>query len=551
MRRIVKISFTVCFLFLYSCLSGVLAQTFTAADTLMGSNTPERACFDVLHYHLQMRFWVESKSVNAHNDIRFRVQTATQQIQLELVKNLKIDSVFLIKGFEKQKLSIMRQGRSFYVNFPQILPQNSVQTVRVHYSGSPQIAKNPPWDGGFTWAKDKNNKPWAAVSCQGIGASVWLPCKDYLGDEPDSVLLSYEAPNGLFVASNGNLVQKETLADAHTRYTWAVSYPINPYGMSFVMGNLAHISDTLELASGDMLPLDYYVLQQNKQKAEKHFQQSKKMLLIFEELFGPYPFPRDGFALLETPFWGMEHQSGIAYGNDYKNTPYGFDFIILHESGHEYFGNSLSVSDNAELWIHESFTTYAETMFLEKLSNPTTALNYLNGQKTLIANKKPIVPPHFGVNYNYHDNDIYYKGAWMLHSIRTSLNNEPLWFELIKSFVTEFAYSHLSTQQVIDFFCQKTQKDLKPIFEQYLYQAEIPELVVKISTKGKQAKLSYNWNAKVQSFNMPVRVYVGIPERELWLNATNEVQEIQLTSLEAKHFRADLQNFLMLVKVSQ
>ncbi len=523
---------------------------FTAADSLMGSNTPERSCYDVLHYHLNMRFLIPTQSVEAYNDIRFKVLTPTQQIQLELMPNMKIDSVFLLgtEAKQKRKVPISRLGRSFYVLFPESLSQGSQQTVRVHYSGSPQIAKNPPWDGGFTWKKDKGGKTWLSVSCQGLGASVWLPCKDYLADEPDSVLMAFEAPDGLFVAANGNLLSEETLTNKTKRYTWGVSYNINPYCINFVLGNLIHIADSLVLANEEILPLDYYVLAQNKSKAIKHFQQTKEILLIFEELYGAYPFMRDGFALLETPFWGMEHQSGIAYGNDYQNNPYGFDFIILHEGGHEYFGNSLSIRDNAELWIHESFTTYTETLFLEKWRSPKEALAYLNGQRSLIANKQPPLSAYWGVNFNSHDNDIYYKGAWMLHTIRQSLQDDALWFAILKEFAQKYAYQHLNTEDVIRFFSAKSGRNLRPIFEQYLKHTEIPELVVKINTKGKQATLEYYWKTQVENFEMPIRVFMGIPEKEVWLKATNQAQTMQLSSLEAKHFRHDLQNFL--VKIS-
>jgi aminopeptidase N len=500
--------------------------TYTRQDTLRGTLLRERACYDVKHYDLNLKIHPETKTINGYNEITYEVVDDFETLQIDLFDNLQIDRVLQ----ENILLRFAREGNATFIYFPTRQKKGEVKSIKIYYQGKPQIARRPPWDGGITWTKDKQGNDWIAVSCEGLGASVWFPNKDHLADEPDSVRLYFEVPKGLICVANGNLIAQKEVNNLFDGFEWKTSYAINNYNITFVVGKLVHFQDMYESKDKEKLALDYYVLAYNVEKAKLHFEQVKKMLACYEERFGKYPFWRDGYALVETPYWGMEHQSAVAYGNNYINNEFGFDFIIVHESGHEYFGNSISVGEHAELWIHEGFTTYSDALFVECFSGSYDKyVAYLDSFKGRIQNLDPIIGV-FGVNYRqWRGSDMYFKGAWMLHTIRSFLDNDALWFETIKAFYQNFKYTTINSEQVIDFFCTKTGKNLRPLFNQYLKSAKPPILKTYTRKKGSKMELHYKWETQVKDFQLHTKFKIeGEKQDFITIYPTQEWQKMKL-----------------------
>ncbi|MEM9929625.1 MAG: M1 family metallopeptidase, partial [Bacteroidota bacterium] len=373
---------------------------FTLADTLRGALRPERTCFDVTYYELHLEVTPTERSIEGHVNMDYRVVQPTKRLQIDLFENMAIDSI----KQAGELLSYDRVANAVFVDLPYRLSANSLHRMTIWYGGQPTAAKNAPWDGGFVWSLDHHDRTWVGVACEGTGASLWWPNKDHLSDEPDSMLVSVTVPKRLFVASNGNLREEVELENNYQkRYDWFISYPINNYNVSLGIGSYIHFDSTYVAFDGEVLDLDYYVLDYNEERARKQFRQVGPMLAAFEHYFGKYPFWEDGYALIETPYLGMEHQSGIAYGNRYMRGYLGglipddmdWDFIIIHESGHEYFGNSVSVADHAEMWIHESFATYMEALYVECTAGYEDAVRYLSVFRSYptIRNQEPILGP--------------------------------------------------------------------------------------------------------------------------------------------------------------
>jgi len=487
-------------------------QHFSHADTLRGALRPERTSFDVTYYELHLEVNPEDRTIAGHVDMDYHVVQPTNRLQIDLFRNLTIDSILQ----DGRRLTFDREEDAVFVRLPRLVNPSTVQTHRmsIYYGGEPVAAKNAPWDGGFVWALDHKDRTWVGVACEGTGASLWWPNKDHLSDEPDSMLVSVTVPKRLFVAGNGNLREEVELDNRYQkRYDWFVSYPINNYNISLGIGSYVHFDSTYVAFDGEELALDYYVLDYNVGKARKQFRQVNKMLAAYEHYFGKYPFWDDGFALIETPYLGMEHQSGIAYGNRYMRGYLGglipddmdWDFIIIHESGHEYFGNSISVADHAEMWIHESFTTYMEALYVEYRYGETDARRYLGTQRKFIKNALPMLGP-LDVNFDgFGGSDHYYKGAWMLHTLRHSLDDDPLFFGMLRSFYQEHERSIVSTGMIIDYFSKYTERDLGPFFEQYLRHPDVPVLEL----QNKNGRVYYRWGVAAAGFNMPVGVRIG------------------------------------------
>jgi aminopeptidase N len=489
-------------------------QIFTRYDSLRGALTPLRTSYDVYFYDLHLRVNPEDQSIKGHNTIRYRTTADFNKIQVDLFSNMKINRIVQ----HNQELKFERDSNAVFITYPQLQPKGIVDSITIYYEGKPIVATNPPWDGGFTWEKDQTGKHWIGVSCEGIGASLWWPNKDHLSDEPDSMHISCEVPSNLMCVANGNLHHTTKLSDGYTRYGWQVSYPINNYNVTLNIADYAHFSDTYTAKDGEKLALDYYVLRYNLDVAKKHFTQVKPMLACYEKLFGTYPFWKDGLALVETPYLGMEHQSAIAYGNNYlpgymgmdlSGTGIGltFDYLIIHESGHEYWGNSVSAQDHAEMWIHESFCTYTEGLYIECMQNKENAAKYIVGLRQSIENAQPILAPlHVNASGS---GDMYMKGANVLHTLRNAINDDKLWFELIYGIAQEFRIKNTNTEEIVGYINRKTGKNFTPFFDQYLRHADIPTFQYSIKGKGKKAVLQYRWLADVKDFNMPVKVGFG------------------------------------------
>jgi aminopeptidase N len=504
----------------------LLNAQFTHADSLRGFLYPERSCYDVAYYNINLEVDPATKSLKGSVAISFKAMEEFNRMQVDLYPELNVESITDDQG----DLKWTREGAAIYVDLPHYLVFGSLKTITVRYSGIPREAENAPWGGGFVWTQDAEGKPWVGVACEGDGASLWWPCKDHPSDEADSVRITVTVPGDLTAVCNGRLEAAARLVEK-TSYTWFVSNPINSYNVTVNIADYAYFSDTIKGVSGP-LTLDYYVLRANLEKAKKQFQQVEPMMHCFEQHFGPYPFYEDGYKLVETPYLGMEHQSAIAYGNHYMKgylgmdlSGKGFDYIIIHESGHEWFGNSITADDMAELWIHESFTTYSEAIYLECMYGLQTAVNYLRAQRSSISNSEPIVGPRGVAFDNFEDTDMYYKGAWILHTLRSVVNNDTLWFNMLRDFCAAYYHEIISTQEVIRFFCDRSAMNLEPIFRHYLYSAERPVFEYKLMKKGRMAK--YRWNNVSADFNMPVEVgYSGATTEVIRITPTTEWQTL-------------------------
>lgn len=483
-------------------------RAFTEQDTLRGSITPQRAWWDLNFYHLKVQVDPDEKFISGSNTVRYTVLTEAQELQIDLQPPLVIDKVIQ----DGKTLNFRSNGNAHFIDL--IKPQQigEINEVTVHYSGHPREAKNAPWDGGFSWKRDGAGKPFIATSCQGLGASVWWPNKDHMYDEVDSMAISVTVPKGLMDVSNGKLRKMEDHGEIRT-YHWYVSNPINNYGANLNIGDYQHFGETYHGEKGD-LPLDYYVLKEHLEQAKIQFKQTRKMMEAFEHWFGPYPFYEDGFKLVEVPYLGMEHQSSVTYGNGFKNgylgrdlsgTGWGltFDFILIHESAHEWFANNITYRDIADMWIHESFTSYAEGLYLDYHYGKNAAAEYTIGTRANINNDRPIIGP-YDVNRSG-SGDMYYKGANMLHTLRQLLEDDEKWRSILRGLNEEFYHRTVSTQQIENYISKRSKIDLTAFFNQYLRTAPIPMLQYEVD--GKQVRFRYT--DIVDDFDMPVKIKVN------------------------------------------
>ncbi|MBO3116123.1 M1 family metallopeptidase [Winogradskyella sp. DF17] len=484
-------------------------QNFTRQDSLRGSITPEREWWDLTYYHLDIEVKPEKKFISGKNTIQYKVLKPYQTIQIDLQSPMTIEKVIQ----DGENLDIKSEGNAHFIYLK--TPQNidDVNTIEVYYKGHPREAKRAPWDGGFSWKKDKNGNHFVATSCQGLGASVWWPNKDHGYDEVDSMLISVTIPKGLTNVSNGRLRQLEDLGEK-VKSHWFISNPINNYGVNVNIGDYVNFSEVYRGEKGP-LDMDYWVLKDNLEKAKEHFKDAPKMMKAFEHWFGPYPFYEDSFKLVEVPYLGMEHQSSVTYGNqftkgylgrDLSQTGWGlkFDFIIIHEAGHEWFANNITNKDIADMWIHESFTAYSENLFLDYYYGTEAASDYVIGTRANIRNDKPIIGK-YNVN-NEGSGDMYYKGANMLHTLRQLIEDDSLWREVLRGLNKKFYHQTVTTKQVEDYISKKTKKDLSAFFNQYLRDSRIPILEYKLSN----GKLSYRYIDVVDGFDMPIEVIIGV-----------------------------------------
>ena len=496
----------------------ISAQETTRRDTLQGGLRFERTCFDVQRYNLDIQVLPRTKKIEGNNEIIFKVVDNTSKIQIDLFENMQIDSIV----WNTKKLTYKREFDAVFVKFPSELPKGSTQNIKIYYQGNPKVAKNAPWDGGFVFSKDKKEMPWIGVAVQGTGASLWYPVKDTQTDEPDNgASVKVAVPDGLMNVSNGRFLGSEKLANNFTRWDWEVKNPINTYNITLNIGDYVHIHD-----NHNGLDLDYYVLRENEEKARKHFEDDvKPMLDCFQSKFGKYPFWEDGYKLVETPYLGMEHQSAVAYGNKYKKGYMGFDmsgtgvgmkfdYITIHETGHEWFGNSITSKDIADMWIHEGFTTYTETVFVECTQGYDAAMKYINGQSKNVRNDKPIIG-QFGVNREG-SGDMYYKGSLLLNTLRHIVNNDTKWWAILLKYSETYKKQIIDTPTVIAFFNAETGRNLTPIFNQYLNYKSIPQLEI----KGYKNRFQYRWKTEEPNFEMPVDIMIG--DKKVRLNATKE-----------------------------
>ncbi|NHA05212.1 M1 family metallopeptidase [Mucilaginibacter sp. HC2] len=523
---------------------GANRETFTRADSLRGSLTPLRTCYDINYYHLDVKFDIDQKYISGSNQFKFTATQDFTKLQFDLFANLKVDKV-VYKG---QELPYTREFNAVFITFPQTITKGSADEFTVFYSGNPTIAKRAPWDGGIVYTTDSLGKPWVATACQGIGASIWWPTKDHQYDEVDSALISISVPNGLKDVSNGRLRKVTKLKDGYTRFDWFVANPINNYDIEANIGDYVHYDGVYQGEKGK-LTMDYWPLSYNLNKAKKQWNENAtKMLKSFEYWFGPYPFYEDGYKLVETPHLGMEHQSGTAYGNHYQNgylgrdlsgTGWGlkWDFIVVHESGHEWFGNNITSKDVADMWIHESFTNYSESLFIETYYGKQAGQEYVHGTRLAIQNDRPIVGP-YGVNREG-SGDMYYKGGNLLNMIRTVINDDEKWRSILRGLNKTFYHQTVTYDQVVDYITTQSGMNLAPIFDQYLHYKNIPILEF-ISAEG---KLLCRWiNVSNKTFNMPVRVRVKGGDYK-FITPTTRLAPVKLDGATEDNIEVDTFNY--------
>ena len=499
--------------------------TFTRQDTLRGSITPERAWWDLNYYHLNIKVNPADSTIHGVNTIQYTVLEPYQVMQIDLQPPMRMEKVVQ----NGKQLEVRQEGNAYFVKLTEQQKPGAVNKVDVYYGGKPQVSTNPPWSGGLTWKRDNNGKPFIANSNQGDGASLWWPCKDHMYDEPDSMLISVAVPKDLTNVSNGRLRKVDENLDGTRTFHWFVSNPINNYGVNVNIGDYVHFGEKYQGEKG-LLDCDYYVLRDNLEKAKKQFKDVPRMLQAFEHWFGPYPFYEDSYKLVEVPYLGMEHQSSVTYGNGYQNgyrgrdlsgTGWGlkFDFIIIHESGHEWFANNITYKDVADMWIHESFTAYSENIFLDYHYGKQAASEYVIGTRASIRNDRPIIGK-YDVNYSG-SGDMYSKGANMLHTLRQVVNDDEKWRGILRGLNRDFYHQTVTTQQIEDYLSKQSGKDLSRFFDQYLRDTRIPMLQYRLDKK----KLTYRWANVVEGFDMPVKVYLN--GKETWLEPTTEWKEMK------------------------
>jgi aminopeptidase N len=503
------------------------SETFTRQDSLRGSITPERAWWDLNYYHLDIAVNPKTKSIKGKNTIRYTILEPNQTLQIDLQVPLKLTKAVQ----DGEELVVLKEGNVHFINLkkPQI-KINAQEEIEIYYEGKPREAVRAPWDGGISWKKDNNGNDFIASSCQGLGASVWWPNKDHMYDEVDSMKISVNVPKHLMNISNGRLQSVEEQENGTTTYNWVVTNPINNYGVNINIGDYVHFSEVYEGEKGP-LDMDYYVLRENLEKAKKQFKDAPKMMKAFEYWFGPYPFYEDSFKLVEVPYLGMEHQSSVTYGNQYKQgylgkdlskTGWGlkFDFIIIHESGHEWFANNITYKDAADMWIHEGFTAYSENLFLDYYYGTEASADYVIGTRANIQNDKPIIGAYH-VN-SEGSSDMYYKGANMLHTLRQLVNDDEKWRQLLRGLNKTFYHQTVTTQEIENYIGEFLELNLTAFFNQYLRDIRIPNFEYSIVNN----KLNYRWSNVVEDFEMPIEI--GVNKDNLWLYPNSDWQKIKI-----------------------
>lgn len=518
---------------------------FTRADSLRGNLTPLRTCYDLQYYHLDVKVDVDKKFISGSNLFRFIATEDFSRLQFDLFANLKVDKVV----YHGKELPFTREYNAVFVEFPVTIVKGNQDEFIVFYEGQPTEAKRAPWDGGFDWKKDSNGKPWVATACQGMGASVWWPNKDHQSDEVDSMMISIAVPNEVMNVSNGRLVKVEKMKDGFTKYHWKVDNPINNYNVAINIGDYIHFKEKYKGEKGP-LDIDYYILREHDQvKNRQHLQKNANQTLeAFEHWFGPYPFYEDGYKLVETSHLGMEHQSAVAYGNLFQNgyrgrdgsgTGWGkkWDFIVVHESGHEWFGNNITSADLADMWIHESFTNYSEALFIDYFYGKEASQAYVHGNRNGIQNDNPIQGP-------YHVNkegsgDMYPKGGVMLNMIRTIINDDEKWRAILRGLNSTYYHQQVDYDDIVNNIIQKSGIDLSKVFEQYVQHTSIPILEIRQDTTG---KVLGRWISEVKDFHMPIHIGVGNNTKQL-IALDKHFKEINITGLNKENIAIDTHNY--------
>lgn len=511
------------------CLNGTLSAQENFTQFSGGYLSKFNTSFDVISYDLNLKFRLNEKSIYGYNKISFKNITNTNidTIKIDLKSPFLVDKIVDDKN---QTLNFFRKDDAMLIFFKNSIPPQSISSLTIFYHGIPPVAKNAPWDGGFVWNKDRNLE-WVAVAIQENGASMWYPCKDHVSDKIDSTTFTLQVPKPYKAVSNGKLVDQKDINDS-VQYTWKVSYPMNMYNLTFYIGDYAYFNEPFKGIKDEFL-LEYYVLSPNLEKAKKHFQQIPEMLQVFEEYLGPFPFPKDNYKLVEAPYGGMEHQTAIGYGNKFMPGYWGydlseqgldFDFIALHESLHEYWGNSVTMQETRDFWINEGLCTFSEMFYVEKKYGKDKAIVYANAWKKRVENRHVLVGEKGKIHpYNI---DAYYKGALMMFTLRNLVNNDTLFISMMKAIQVKFAKQNVSSETLTAFMSDQLGEDYSWLFQEYLYKNMPPRFGMKYIQKGKNLIFSYRWKHVSEAFKLPVHLLVKGEKIKLY--PTTQWQEIIL-----------------------
>lgn len=509
-----------------------LTKPQSAKENMPANTLPERNWWNVLYYAIDVTPDYNTKFIRGSNNIKFRTLQSGRLMQIDLQEPMQITKIVWLN----KQLEFLKHGSAYMVSFPKVLNKNETGTITVYFEGYPHIASNPPWDNGWIWTTDKKGRPWISVACEGSGAGIWLPCKDAGYDEPDNgISFSITVPDTMAAVANGRLLKKIKNNDGTTTYHWNVVSPINNYNIIPYIGKYVTWHHNFPGQNGN-LDCDFWVLDYNPGKAKKHFQQADTMLRCFEYWLGPYPFYEDSYKVVEAPMPGMEHQSAIAYGNGFENgysgknlsgTVWGlqWDFILVHESGHEWFGNSITASNDGESWIHEGFTKYLETLYTDFVFGTEAGNDYAIGIWKKIKNDEPILGSG--------TSDAYNKSSAMLHTIRQIIG-DSVFRELLHGLTKTFYHQTVSSEQIIHFIDQYTKKDLSKIFDQYLRTTKVP--ILEYSFKNKI--IQYRWTNSVDGFNMPVKVSFN-DQPPVFIFPTNEWKNMPVIAAGPKRLTVD------------
>jgi aminopeptidase N len=501
-------------------------ESYTRQDSLRGSITPERVWWDLKYYDLYVAVNPDDKFISGTNTITYEVIEENNVMQIDLQEPMKITKV--LQG--KKELEVRHEGNAHFIQLP-VQEKGSEANLTVYFEGNPLEAIRAPWDGGYSWKKDEKGNHFIATSNQGIGASLWWPCKDHMYDEPDNgITLRINAPEDLTAVGNGRLEKIEKNKDGTRTFIWKVVNPINNYGVNVNIGDYVNISSSYEGEKGK-LDVDFWVLKYNEEKAKEHFKDAYRTLEAFEYWFGPYPFYEDSYKLVEVPYLGMEHQSSVTYGNQYikgylgrdlSGTGWGlkWDYIIIHETGHEWFANNITYKDPADMWVHEGFTTYSESIFVEYFYGKEAGSEYTQGLRMNIKNRDPLIGD-YGVNKEG-SSDMYSKGNNILHTIRQVVNDDVKWRIILRGLNKEFYHKTVTSKEIESYISKESGKDLMNVFDQYLRDIRIPVLEYLVHDN----QMSYRWTNCNESFDMPLKIKVG--EEEIWLKPKSRQQVMEL-----------------------
>ncbi len=525
-------------------------EKFTRSDSLRGNLTPLRTCYDINYYHLDVKFDIDKKYISGSNTFKFTATQDFSKLQFDLYANLNVEKV-VYKG---KSVPFTREAAAVFVTFPKAIKKGVRDDFTVYYNGNPTIAKNAPWDGGVVFTKDSLGTPWVATACQGAGASIWWPTKDHQADEVDSMLISISVPKGLKDVSNGRLRKTAELKDGYTRFDWFVGNPINNYDVAANIGDYSHFGDVYNGEKGK-LTTDFWVLSYNVDKAKKHFERDvPRMLKSFEYWFGPYPWYEDGYKLIESPHLGMEHQSGVAYGNKYRNgylgrdlsgTGHGltWDYIIVHESGHEWFGNNITSKDIGDMWVHESFTDYSESLFIESTSTKLKGQEYVYGLRRGIGNRTAVVGPY---NVNKEGSgDMYNKGSVIWNMTRTIINDDDKWRNILRGLNKTFYHKTVTYDDITQYISTQAGINLLPYFDQYLRYPKLP--TVEFSTVD--GKLVARWKADAKGFTMPLKIRVKGGEYK-FVTFGDQYTPVNIEGINKDNVEVDTFNYYLTVSAN-